>query len=71
MSLKTTLKIAENLFNDGFVVSKANLGVVYNVLSGETQHPPMEVVEILDFLCRFSDNLKSKKFKKDYAIGLN
>jgi len=60
MTLKTTLKTAKNLFNDGFVVSHANLGSIYNVLTGETQYPPMEVVEVLDFLCRFNQETRSK-----------
>jgi hypothetical protein len=51
MNIKTTLKTAKNLFNDGFVVSHVSLGRAYNVLTGETQYPPRDVIEVLrDFL---------------------
>jgi len=60
MNIKLVLKLAENLFNDGFVASKTGSGTVYNVATGESQNPPQEVVDILEFLCEFSQNLRSK-----------
>jgi hypothetical protein len=60
MNIKTTLKTAKNLFNDGFVVSHVSLGRAYNVLTGETQYPPRDVIEVLDFLCNFKKELREK-----------
>jgi hypothetical protein len=59
MSIKTTLKTALNLFNDGFVISKANPGAIYNVTTRETQNPPKDVFEVLQFI----EDLQARFFR--------
>lgn len=63
MSIKPILKIAENLFNDGFVPSKADSGTIYNVVTAEIQKPPQEILDILVFLCEFNEKTRSNVSK--------
>ena len=60
MSIATTLKIAENLFQDGFIPSKTGSGLIYNVATGEVQNPPQDVLEVLEFICKFNEKIRSK-----------
>lgn len=60
MKLKPLLKLAENLFNDGFVCSKASTGAIYNVLTGENQIPSRDVYDVLDFIGKWDEKMKSK-----------
>jgi hypothetical protein len=59
MKILTTLKIAKNLFNDGFVPSKTNSGMIYNVLTGERQSPPNDILEVLTFICQFNEQSRN------------
>jgi hypothetical protein len=60
MSLKPAIKLAENLFNEGFIPSKTRSGKIYNVTTGEEQFPPQDVLEILEFICKFNEKTRSR-----------
>ncbi len=60
MSLKPALKLAENLFNEGFIPSKTHSGKIYNVITAEEQLPPQDVLEILEFICKFNEKTRGR-----------